>query len=213
MLVFRFLDEEFGMKTIRERRLRISRIHELNDPFEFLSPDLRDKGLRQALLDTRDELSKSHGILCFSGSWHSPALWAHYADKHKGICLGFELPTDILRQVSYVTSRRQWPPNEDEYSLQSFFDSALFTKFLHWSYEDEYRVYLSLSEEENGTFYKPFSDDLKLRKIIVGARSNISRNMIVDALGNLNGVVDCFKARPAFRSFRIVRNKNEGLWR
>lgn len=212
MLVFRFLDEKYGLQSIRERRLRISRIHELNDPFEFMSPYLSDRNLRLALRKTRDELSNSHGILCFSGSWHSPALWGHYADKHRGICLGFNLSPDLVKQVSYVTSRRHWPSSDEPEALQALFSEALFTKFLHWSYEDEYRVYLSLLDEDNGHFFKDFGD-LGFCKVIVGAQSKISREEVNSALGDLRGSVECFKARPAFRTFRIVRNKNERLWK
>lgn len=213
MLLYRFLDLEYGLKSIRERRLRISRIHELNDPFEFMSPDLSDRPLRLALLKTRDELSMSHGVLCFSRSWNSPALWGHYADKHKGVCLGFDLPPGLVKQVSYVTSRLQWPSTEDPDLLHTFFNQALFTKFLHWSYEDEYRAYLTLSDEENGHFFKDFADDLRLCRVIVGAQASISREALNLTLGDLSDSVECFKARPAFRTFRIVRSKNENLWK
>jgi hypothetical protein len=40
MKVYHFRSAEFGIKSLRERRLKIARIMELNDPFEFLAVDL-----------------------------------------------------------------------------------------------------------------------------------------------------------------------------
>jgi hypothetical protein len=34
MRVYKFLSEHFGLKSLYERRLKISRLYELNDPFD-----------------------------------------------------------------------------------------------------------------------------------------------------------------------------------
>ena len=70
---------------------KISRFCDLNDPFELIPFDLSNEDQRDALIHTRKELSDV-GLLCFSFKWLNPLLWAHYADKHKEICLGFDLP-------------------------------------------------------------------------------------------------------------------------
>jgi hypothetical protein len=36
MRLYHFIRERFGLEAIRDSRLKISRINELNDPFEFL---------------------------------------------------------------------------------------------------------------------------------------------------------------------------------
>lgn len=206
-LYFHFLNEQYGLEDIRERRLKISRLDELNDPFELLVADLSDKEKRKALTATKAELSRNRGLLCFSGNWQTPALWGHYADKHKGLCLGFDMPTQP-KQVSYVNSRLPWPATIDE----SFMQSLLFTKFIHWGYEDEYRSYVSLEDEDSGFYYANFSESLNLKQVIIGAESNITRTQIDTALGDLKNKVEVFKARAAFKSFRIVRNKDDSLW-
>jgi hypothetical protein len=43
-------------------------------------------------LNTRDDLNREKGLVCFSADWRNPLLWAHYSDKQKGLCLGFEFP-------------------------------------------------------------------------------------------------------------------------
>jgi len=208
MRVFHFLNREFGLKDIKERRLKIARIMELNDPFEFLGVELSDRSFRQGLLQVKEKLSQDSGLLCFTKSWHNPVLWGHYADKHRGICLGFDMPDEFLGQVGYVNSRFQWPAMLDE----PFVKQLLFTKFAHWSYEDEYRAYVSLGESTNGFYYANFSDKLVLRQVIVGPESTISRADLSSALGDLADHVEVFKARAAFKSFRVVRNQNSRLW-
>lgn len=208
MLLYRFLDVEFALKSIREKRLRISRIHELNDPFEFLGADLSCPEKRSALRTAKQELSRSHGLICFSKTWTNPVLWGHYADRHRGICLGFEIPDDLPRQVSYVNSRFTWPTQMDE----NFVMRLLFTKFVHWSYEDEYRVYASLNESENGHYFYNFSKEMKLKRLIVGPESDVSRDVVLSVLADIGNEVEIFKARAAFRSFQVVRNKDESLW-
>ncbi len=84
MRAYKFLDKQFGLKSLYERRLKQSRIHGLNDPFELTPYDLTDPQLRQAFLKTRDDM-KERGMLCFSAEWSDPVIWAHYSDKHRGL--------------------------------------------------------------------------------------------------------------------------------
>jgi hypothetical protein len=118
MRAYKFLDAHFGLKSLYEKRLKQSRIHELNDPFELTPYVLTDPNLRQAFLTTRDDISNNRGVLCFSAAWRDPVIWAHYSDKHRGLCLGFEIPeikgdpgNDESMHVSYISEPLQFPPN------------------------------------------------------------------------------------------------------
>ena len=208
MLVYHFINERFGLEALRNRRLKIARIMELNDPFEFLAVDLSDRGFRKVIKTTKATLSKTNGILCFSKTWTHPILWGHYADKHKGICLGFEVPRQFLKKVDYVECRFEKPNVLNE----AFMKKLLFTKFKHWEYEQEYRTYLQLEDEIDGLYFSDFSADLSLKRVIVGDQSKITRSQIYQSLGSLQNNVEMFKARAGFRSFEVVRNKNEAMW-
>ena len=208
MRLFYFINEEFGLKDLRERRLKLARIAELNDPFEFIGVELSKREYRNELLKIKAFQSERYGLLCFSKSWHSPVQWTHYADHHRGLCLGFDMPDDYPTQVNYVNSRFNWPSTLDEH----FVRQLLFTKFSHWSYEDEYRVFTDLETSENGLYYADFSSKLVLKQVIVGASSSVTRSVLANALGDLASDVEVFKAREAFKSFRVVRNKNDRLW-
>lgn len=210
MRVFHFRNAKNGLKSLKEKRLKIARIIELNDPFEFLGADLSNPEFRKAMNMAKKQISKTTGILCFSRNWRNPVQWSHYAEKHKGICMGFEIPKRLLARVDYVDERLPYRNVIDMELMKKF----LTTKFSHWSYEEEYRLFISLdkNKDENGLYFSDFSNDTRLKQVIVGVRSSLSRKQVSEALGNLRHDVEVFKARPAFKSFEVVRNKNEKLW-
>jgi hypothetical protein len=81
-------------------------------------------------------------------------------------------------------------------------DSAVTTYFLRF----DVRVFYRIRQAEG--FY-----DSLLKQVLVGAESQVTRSQVSDALGDHHGKnVEVFKVRAAFRSFQIVRNKNEKLW-
>ena len=105
MRVYHFINTQYGLQVLLERRLKIARVHELNDPFEFIGMDLSEDTLREAMERIKDDYNKLFGILCFSKRWDNPVQWAHYADGHKGLCLGFDIPDEHLTKVDYVDKR------------------------------------------------------------------------------------------------------------
>lgn len=209
MRVYHFVNKAYGLKNLREKRLKIATIMELNDPFEFLSVQLPDRDIRNKMNKFKKDLSEKHGIICFSEDYHSPAQWAHYSDNHKGMCIGFDIVDKNLGGVKYVDKRERLPDKIDE----AFMKRLMYQKFSHWSYEKEWRLWTSLKEKENNLYYANFSDEIKVKEVIVGYKSQISRKEVSAALGELDGKVKVFKARPAFNEFKIVENKNNNLWK
>jgi len=203
MRVYKFLDEEFGLKTLREQRLKISTLDDLNDPFELLPYDMRDKNLRRVLQNTRKELTRDRGILCFSADWRDPVIWAHYAQKHHGFCLGFEAPEGVCKKVRYIERKLTFPKSPTIADAEAL----IFTKYANWRYEQEVRVWAALNEKEDGLYFSKFGDHLRLVKVIVGARCQVSEKAIKEALGTMAGEVTLLKARAGFGEFKIVRNE------
>jgi len=217
MQVFHFVGAAHGLENIRKRRIKIALISQLNDPFELLSVDLSKPDLRRAFHALKDTLAQNTGLLCFSSKWSNPVLWSHYADRHQGLCLGFDLLDDMAAKVSYKAKRLvaeaealQSPGVLDEALMRRF----LTTKYAHWRYESEVRSFVGIDEKdlETGHYFLPFSSSLKLTHIIVGCRSGVSRGDLSEALGGNGRDVCCFKARMAFRSFKIVRNRKSSFW-
>lgn len=214
MRLYHFMSQTYGLLAIKKRRLKIARISELNDPFEFMGWNLRNSGIRARLKSWKDQRNAELGILCFSDKWSNPLLWSHYADNHRGIAIGFDVPDgDLYVPVRYCRRRLQAPLDRE--LVGGDVDELLLTKFNAWRYESEYRCFCPLSDSicEGGLYFEPFSESLKPVEIIVGDRSTTERSDIDSALGPEYAYVRSFKSRPAFGTFSIVRNRDDKLWR
>jgi hypothetical protein len=218
MRAYKFLNAQFGLKSLHERRLKQSRIHELNDPFELMPYDVTKLTVRKAFLKTRDDVDKDgRGLVCFSADWRNPVIWAHYSDKHTGLCLGFEIPAmrgdpanDQTGPVEYVPEILPFPSNFDDLSdfeHTAFARKALFTKFAHWGYEQEIRIWVPLQNEENGLHFLNFDENLRLVEVILGANCKLTPRAITQALGTVAGEVTIIKARAAYDGFRMVEDE------
>jgi len=205
--VYKFLSEEWAIEDIKMRRIKISEIRDLNDPFDLIPFDLSDPEHRRAFLSTRDQMN-DRGILSFSRSWSSPLLWAHYADKHRGICLGFDVARSnetYLKNIEYVKKRLPLPDKLDG----DFAEQFLFAKLADWEYEKEVRGYASRDVEENGKYYAKFDDNhLTLCTVILGHRCSVELDSILELLSSYSEPVSVIKARPAHDSFLMVEDEN-----
>lgn len=90
----------------------------------------------------------------------------------------------------------------------------LAMKFSHWRYEGEVRCFVSLNnmDASSGHYFFDFSTELKLKQVLVGAEANIARDDIEKSLGKDNAHVERFKTRAAFKTFHVVRNRDQSLW-
>lgn len=219
MRLYHFVNKTHGIEDIAKRRLKVATLHDLNDPFELRGVSLADRNERRAFEMFRDEFAKRYGMLCFSLNWKNPVQWSHYGDRHTGLCLGFDVPDSIVMTVIYRAKLYQ----QDVVDLLKSGDlkradeamlDLLRTKYSHWRYEREARLLISLEEADpiSGLFFSDFGTQLALREVIVGHLSVVSRSEMANALGDLCDQVQVRKARLAFKSFRVVRQRNERLW-
>lgn len=215
MRLYHFLSRKYGLLALQQRRLKIARISELNDPFEFLGWNLRDKDVRASIRKWKNDRDREVGIVCFSRKWSNPLLWGHYAEKHHGIVIGFDVPDDsgAYHPVKYREERLSVPANR--VLAEADLDDLLLTKFTAWRYESEYRCFSRLADsvQEGGLYFERFTDRLRPAEVIVGDRSTISRAELAETLGDLQPQITVYKARPAFGTFNVVRNRNAALWR
>jgi Protein of unknown function (DUF2971) len=203
MRAYKFLDEKFGIKSLQEKRLKISVLDDLNDPFELLPYEMTDRNRRVALNATRRQMASNRGLLCFSATWKDPVLWAHYADKHKGLCLAFDVPQEKCRAVTYEKRRLKLPAKP---SLPDA-EALIFTKYVNWQYEQELRIWASLNDCDNGLYFADFGPTLRLEKVIAGARCSLPEMQIRRAIEPLLERVILIKARAGFKEFEIVKDQ------
>ncbi len=205
MRAYKFLNQKYGIKSLCERRLRRTRIEELNDPFELRPYDLTDPNVRLAINAFRDEMSQRSGLLCFSAEWSDPLIWAHYSDKHQGLCLGFEVEEVNTKKVGYISTPLQFPVDflhlDDQQQLLEA-ERMIYTKYQNWSYEQEIRTWTDLDEE----FFN-FCGELELAEVILGAKCKRPITEIRNVLGSLADNVSVKRVRASHDSFRIVEDE------
>jgi hypothetical protein len=202
MRVYHFLPAIHAMDDIRRKRIKISEIDQLNDPFELWCVSQEDPQLRVALRGYKKEMTERFGMICFCKHWHNPLLWSHYADKHRGMCLGFDVDDRGLKEVNYVHERADLkiPPTKETAN------ELLFTKYRDWRYEEELRNWFKLDEREDGYYFYPFDDFVQLREVIAGPLCVTRQEEIREALKSYKSSISITKARLAFGTFRVVEN-------
>lgn len=210
MRVYYFTSAQHALSNLAKRRLKIATIRDLNDPFEWNWLTGKTKEIRQAIARTKAHMDANFGLLCFSASWRNPVQWSHYADKHRGICLGFDIATKYLAEVKYFPERKiltKTTPND----IRSLMIRA---KFAHWHYEEEWRMFEALDGKpiEDGLYFRDFGTDIRLKRVIIGPECDVSESKIKAAIGETPSLIEIFKARRAFGAFKIVRQQNRDLW-
>jgi hypothetical protein len=209
MKLYYLTSADYAVSNIALRRLKISRISDLNDPFELLAADLTDKEFRRAIKSWKRELNKTTGLLCFSESWRNPVLWGHYGDRHRGICLGFDVPEKDTMPVNYSNSRVKikFKNNDPKQGLsKDFVNELLRTKYEHWVYEKERRIFIELDEttKENGNFFFQYPELLSLSEVIIGPHCEIPKKQIEELTLKTHGPIRIIKARLGFENFEVV---------
>ena len=217
MLVYHFVAANYGLEDIRKRRIKIATIADVNDPFELV-PSSRDKIVRERFRIWRMDFDRQFGMLCFSRSWRNPVQWSHYAAKHTGLCLGFDIQTNLLTRVRYSLKRLQarvdviegGGPNAHNEMLK-----VLSTEYGHWRYETEMRLFTRLNDKDpdTGLYFAQFARRMSLKEVIVGPLSTVTRKDLSEALGTLGRYAEVYKARLAFRTYTVTRQRNPALWK
>ncbi len=212
MRVYYLTEARWAVQDIYRKRLKISRFSELNDPFELLAADQRDRASRRPMREWAAQVNQEEGVLCFTKTWHDPLMWSHYGDRHRGVCLGFDVSDNTLVGINYEPQRLAsdlWrvdvaqPPDEVRRVL-------LTTKFARWTYEQELRVLQRLADDtkEGQLYFKPFDHRLRLVEIIAGPRCCIEwKRYLEDAVSRLGQKPKLIKTRLSFRRFKVVTQK------
>lgn len=201
--VYHFVPARYALEDLRHRRLKITRLDELNDPFELWAFSQPDRRIRRAFKEMKDHIAQHYGIQCFCRSWHNPLLWSHYADRHRGAALGFDVDIRTLKAVSYVEQR----PMLRQINYQAA-QCLLYTKYRDWQYEQEVRIFTMLEDRDpaSGLYFLDFGQQLVLREVIIGPLSSITKQNLLNILGTATGVTFT-KGRLAFKSFQVVTDQ------
>lgn len=200
MRLYHYVPAKWAFQDLQHRRLKLAVLTDLNDPFELLCFDLPNRETREAFKKTRAEISSKTGMLCFSRTWKNPVLWSHYADKHKGICMGFDVPDSLVMPVTYTATRLPLDPEKTELNLEFAFQ-WISTKYEGWTYEEEMRVFATRTDGP----YMDFGPNLVLREVIAGPLCPYTARLRA-AMRCCSPDVELVRSRLAFRSFEVVKD-------
>lgn len=211
MRAFHFLHSNYALQALQNQRLKVATLNELNDPFELFAADLSDKNVRFAFKTWKNDLAKRTGLLCFSLHWNNLLLWSHYADRHRGIALEFQIDDNLILPVIYRQSRiRIYVPkivSANGFS-ETLAEKLYVTKAKDWAYEEEVRVPVRLSDcvtIDNRPF-EVLDDKIRIVGVILGPLCKVTSTDIRRVLPS-GSSTKLIRSRIAFRSFSVVHNK------
>lgn len=194
MAVFYKYTSNFGVNYFKNPTVKISIPYYLNDPFESETGDNLISVIESAVINENEymprdsiksalnSLLNSNGIFSVSETPRNPLMWAHYADQHKGLCIGFndDIFSEMKKPEDNSIGFLEFKPvkvNYDNYRFdrQAIFDAEtivfdavkkhLLTKSDEWIYEKEHRcilpfmgstsIYIDNNSKETTSYFAP----------------------------------------------------------
>lgn len=159
-------------------------VNNFNDPF--------DPYLKKYNTILNEECKKIK-VTCFSQKNDNLLLWAHYANNHKGLCLGYKL-NDKDSKVFFdkVIYKEIETELQDSYLVEKGMSEEIglkeniltlkelyLRKHKDWAYEDEYRlIYFDINDED--VYYK----NVELKEVIFGMDSSKSDEELIKKIVN-----------------------------
>ena len=201
---FRSLSGEsfkFTQDIFLRNRVFLSPVAKLNDPceakFNYVTPQSTSpnpyKGWAQEL--DRSELFGAARVFCVTESPTNALMWAHYADSHRGICIGFRSSSPALLACAKKVAYSSTVPSVDfDQNRQRAKESVALTKSRDWAYEHEWRILSTDSTAHSNGFMPIDKDDIS--EVIFGAHiSGSDRDWVLDWVKLYNSSTRLFEAR------------------
>jgi len=211
--VYHLTSAEHAIADIGLNRMKLARFSDLNDPFELLAVNFREREVRKVVRDFKSTYDSHTGLLCFSADWTNPVLWSHYGQRHQGVCLGFNLTRSRAEKVKYEDERLLAELGEEGQPLQigkKLQKKLLCTKYQHWRYEEEWRVFVPLknARREGRLHFYPFDEHLQLAEVILGPQCTLPLDEVRELTSAKHPKAVTFAARLAFKFFKVVPHES-----
>ena len=219
--LYRFMPAKWAIKSIETRELRVGRLVELNDPFEFvpgfdgLRSDVSPDAVRKIMREGQTDINSTIGLLCFSSAYREPTLWSHYAESHRGVVLGLDVhPDPTVDKVEYLPNRPRIHPGTplDSPVWKNVLIKTITTKAPGWQAESEHRrlVRLAGCRCEAGDYFVPMTDKnldetFALAEVVLGCRCQLEENYVCQTLQQ-SGFTDVrvLRAKPSVDTFETI---------
>jgi len=152
------------------------------------------------------------GVLSLAKDFDCPLMWSHYADQHKGFCIGYDVSIDYVSDIypidyegkRFITTQQVHDmlfgsTESIKRAAKKEIDKViLLSKAPAWKYENEYRVI-----SKQGLKDSPF----KLSDVTFGLRFKTSAKFsVMRALQDRRGDINFYEISLCDDSFRLQRN-------
>jgi len=209
LMLVHFTDINQHFKTIGQRYLEGEA---LNARVRFLY-DNPDELKKLCLIAIKGRID-SMGVCCFSKSETKMLMWSHYAQKHFGVCLKYDMKKDV--SFFYTPYEVQYPAKFPSFNyfkesgkildrkISGLAQHLLATKSTDWKYEEEIRV---IKDSLDGNFRGLIDIDRSaLIEIIFGYKATDDDIRLLKNLLALNGYsATTFKMKLLEGDFGLVK--------
>jgi hypothetical protein len=157
-------------------------------------------------------------IACFSAVGHSPAMWAHYGDDHRGVVLQFESNDErdssflLATPVTYRAERPSLPVvhrwvrtflGEEEVDWNEYFREYYYVKSEDWANEQEYRAISASPEDEGLVSDRRFAPE-DLRGVVLGSSIRPEDESVIRRLSLGYPNADLYRAQLDTKGRRVA---------
>ncbi len=207
--LYHLLAPEHALSNVERSRLKVSRFRDLNDPFELMGLNFRYGQVRKLVREFKDAADTDTGLLCFSEDWTSPVMWSHYAARHKGVALGFDVLRQRVEKVEYEPKRLlpDLGESDEPFGLTEEIKSRLQrTKCHEWQYEQEWRMFVRLddAQKEGELHFYPLAEQARLAEVILGPNCELQLQEVRSRVQRVHPHAHTFCARLATQHFKVV---------
>ncbi|HSD39560.1 MAG TPA: DUF2971 domain-containing protein [Rhodocyclaceae bacterium] len=171
----------------------------VNDPVRFL--------LGQYI---EDELLRRYdkGIFSLAQRATCPLMWSHYADQHRGLCLGYSIPEAAMPNIHKIhyggnrlvqASVVEGMLSGNDTDRRTVDKAVLLKKAKPWAYEREWRLIGPRGKQDS---------PLELEEVVFGMRCDSAvKYAVVQALEKRDRPVRFFEIREQRSSFILVKRR------
>lgn len=146
------------------------------------------------------------GVFCLSEVNDDILMWSHYADHHKGFCVGFHIDNNnYFSEVYNVNYEKIYPKLSASACKKEKARTIMLSKSCDWEYEREWRKIkcLKLPNGKRLSEIQPYPENL-LASVIFGAKiTECSRQKLLDILDKKTVQPDIFNAKLCGNKFSL----------
>ncbi|MGM0582937.1 MAG: DUF2971 domain-containing protein [Bacteroidota bacterium] len=157
-----------------------------------------------------DKINTHIGIISFSMVFDNVLMWSHYADFHKGYCIGYN--TEVLKDELGATNGGKVKYSNDYPSIDPSKEIDLLTSWIQvnykaecWSYEEEFRITKLFKNKNLSRVVK--LTNAAFEEIILGTHISKSNKDEIMKLAKEKDIQKIYQMKMKPKSFNLYREE------